>query len=186
MTTGERIRELRLKQGLSQGKLGDFVGCSGQVISNIERGYTGSNSDVIGRIAAHFHVPAGYLLGLSDVNWRPDNNGSDPAIISARIKSRLDELGIQQGVLQIRSGIPPVDFEAYCAGEARPDVAALAAMAKALETTIDYLIGSSIYPTAVMSEDEEDMVLYFRAMSKSEKRIYMGMLEGRNFKIQGN
>ena len=166
MTTGERIRELRLKQGLSQGKLGDFVGCSGQVISNIERGYTGSNSDVIGR--------------------RPDNNGSDPAIISARIKSRLDELGIQQGVLQIRSGIPPVDFEAYCAGEARPDVAALAALAKALETTIDYLIGSSIYPTAVMSEDEEDMVLYFRAMSKSEKRIYMGMLEGRNFKIQGN
>ena len=37
---GEKIKSLRSDIGVTQLQLGEYAGCSGQVISNIERGYT--------------------------------------------------------------------------------------------------------------------------------------------------
>lgn len=46
-----------------------------------------------------------------------------------------------------------------------------------LNTSIDFLIGSVPYPTIISSEDEEDIVLYYRTMSKTGRRLLMGALE---------
>lgn len=58
---GEKIKELRIESGATQLQLGEYAGCSGQVISNIERGYTNPSAQVLNKIAEFFHVPSEFL-----------------------------------------------------------------------------------------------------------------------------
>ena len=66
---GEKIKSLRSDIGVTQLQLGEYAGCSGQVISNIERGYTNPSAQVLNKIAEFFHVPSDYLLGKSKSQW---------------------------------------------------------------------------------------------------------------------
>mgnify|MGYP000715421513 CR=1 FL=1 len=65
---GEKIKELRTESGATQLQLGEYAGCSGQVISNIERGYTNPSAQVLNKIAEFFHVPSDYLLGNQNLS----------------------------------------------------------------------------------------------------------------------
>lgn len=38
MNTGERIKELRTHAGIKQSELAEAIGCTSQVVSNVERG----------------------------------------------------------------------------------------------------------------------------------------------------
>ena len=62
MTTGERIKDLRIRNGLTQSELAKKAGCSAQVISNIERGYSGLSADLATRISDLFNIPADELM----------------------------------------------------------------------------------------------------------------------------
>ena len=67
---------------MSQLQLAKIAGCSGQVISNIERSYTKPTTDIVHRIASHFKISADYILGLSEERCRSalaitDNNEID-------------------------------------------------------------------------------------------------------------
>lgn len=62
MTTGERIKEQRKKRDITQVELAEAIGCSPQVVSNIERGYSGCSSVLAARIAEVFGIPADDLL----------------------------------------------------------------------------------------------------------------------------
>lgn len=66
MTTGERIKKLRIDAGILQSDLAKTIGCSSQVISNIERGYTSLNMELLLSLAQFFHVSADYLLGREE------------------------------------------------------------------------------------------------------------------------
>ena len=50
-------------------------------------------------------------------------------------------------------------------------------LSKALDTSIDYLVGNSEYSCAIASEDEQDIILRYRQLSKKGKRIFLGMME---------
>lgn len=63
MTIGERIKELRTEANLRQSELGKAIGFSGQVVSNVERGYSFPSTEFVNRSAACFGVPADYILG---------------------------------------------------------------------------------------------------------------------------
>lgn len=66
MTTGERIRALRIEHGYMQWELGEMVGCTKQVISNIERGKTEVSAEMAARFANVFHVIADELVREDD------------------------------------------------------------------------------------------------------------------------
>lgn len=66
MTTGQRVRMLRREAGLSQMDFAAAIGSTPQVISNIERGYSGAKPSLLDRIAVYFSVPMDYLMGLTD------------------------------------------------------------------------------------------------------------------------
>ena len=51
---------------MSQLELATALGCSPQVVSNFERGYTNIKPNVLDRIAAFFSVSVDYLMGLTD------------------------------------------------------------------------------------------------------------------------
>ena len=52
MTIGERIKELRAEANLRQSELGKAIGFSGQVVSNVERGYSFPSTEFVNRSAA--------------------------------------------------------------------------------------------------------------------------------------
>ena len=163
---GEKIKELRLESGITQLQLGDYAGCSGQVISNIERGYTNPSAAVLKKISEYFHVPSDYLLGKSKSQWLALDPETTMPYIGARIESFAEAVDIT-----------PEEAADILDGSVTPNIGTLARISRFLNTSIDFLIGSVPYPTIISSEDEEDIVLYYRTMSKTGRRLLMGALE---------
>ena len=50
-------------------------------------------------------------------------------------------------------------------------------LSRALDTSIDYLIGNTDFSCAIASEDEQDIILKFRCMSKRGKRLFLATME---------
>ena len=61
MTTGQNIRALRKKRGLTQEKLGALCGMTAGAISSYENGVTVPKHRVVERIARALEVPAGKI-----------------------------------------------------------------------------------------------------------------------------
>lgn len=176
MTISERIRSLRSESGLRQSELGKAIGVSSQVISNIERGYTKPSSELVNRCAAYFGVPADYLLGRITSKYSASEQKEAP-VLSVKIKDRLDQLQMNQSNLITKSEISEDTFSDIIAGKLIPSMDAAGRLSKVLDTSIDYLIGNTDFSCAIASEDEQDIVLKFRCMSKRGKRLFLAMME---------
>lgn len=174
---GIRIKNLREESAITQQELANFVCCSGQVISNIERGYTKPSPDVLAKIAEFFNVPADYLFGQTDARWIADSPYSRSNKFPTRVCNRMEHLQMTSSDLANAANIKQDVCEDIISGKIKPGVDSLSRIAASLHTTIDYLIGSSDYAIAVSNEDEEDVLNYFRNMDKSHRRRFMGMLE---------
>ncbi len=62
----ERIRELRIEKGLSQGDVAKQLGITRSAYANYEQGTREPSLDCLVSICKFFDVTADYLLGLSD------------------------------------------------------------------------------------------------------------------------
>ena len=183
MNIQKRIKSLRAESGLHQSELGKAVGVSAQVISNIERGYTRPSTELVNRCAKYFGVPADYLLGRTTEKYSTIEQKEAP-ILSAKIKSRMAQLQMSLPDLIKKSNLTE---EACCdilAGKTIPGIDATASLSKALNTSMDYLVGNSEYSCAIASEDEQDIILRYRQLSKKGKRIFLGMMESMEEKTE--
>lgn len=77
MIFGERLKELRMKYGLTQLQLSSILDISKSNVSKYEAGSVEPNLDILKHIATYFNVSSDYLLGISDniideqnVEWR--------------------------------------------------------------------------------------------------------------------
>lgn len=66
MTIGERIKELRKKNDLTQEKLADYLCVSYQAVSKWETGLSNPDLSLIGPLTKLLHVSADELLGLKN------------------------------------------------------------------------------------------------------------------------
>ena len=174
---GEKIKELRLESGITQLQLGEYAGCSGQVISNIERGYTNPSAAILKKISEYFHVPSDYLLGKSKSQWLALDPDTTMPYIGTRISDLLAQAGIPAETFADAVEITAEEAKDILNGSVTPNIGTLARISRFLNTSIDFLIGAIPYPTIVSSEDEDDIVLYYRTMSKVGRRLLMGALE---------
>lgn len=62
MNFGERLKYLRMQNGLSQRELAQMLGCSHQLISTTEKNKTVNNIIFIKKICEIFNVSADYLI----------------------------------------------------------------------------------------------------------------------------
>ncbi len=65
---GDRIKELRTAQGISQVELSHRLGVSKQSVSNWENDNIAPSIEVLKKIASYFHCSADYLLELDNSN----------------------------------------------------------------------------------------------------------------------
>ena len=170
---GDRIRQLRKSQGVKQTDLADAIGVTFTVISNIERGYSNPKSFMVERIAEFFNVPTDYLLGRTNTRFR----GNRQVVIPDRLAKLMAHQAMNPDDLAEESGMDVSVISSMMDGEMQPSLPDLAVIASALGTTIDYLIGFTEYPTGVQTEDESDIVEYYRSMDKHQKRLLMAELE---------
>lgn len=174
---GQTLKQLREEAGITQSELSKYAGCSGQVISNVERGYTKPNTELINKLSDFFHVPADYILGLTKSKWAADTPYSDSNKLCIHMKECMERTKMDIQNLSLISGIEEKQCRDILGNSLKPNIDTLAKLSAALDTTIDYLIGQSDYHTAIATEEEQDIILYFREMSKTDKRLFMGEIE---------
>ena len=174
---GEKIKELRTESGTTQLQLGEYAGCSGQVISNIERGYSKPTPEQLIKIAEYFNIPTDYLLGKDDCRWIADAPYSRSDTLSKRISERIHYLQMDVSSLAKAAGLDEATCSSIISGNTKPNIDILLKISRALQTTTDFLSGAVDYATAVSSEEEQDILLYYRGMDKSHRRRFMGLLE---------
>ena len=63
---GQRIKELRLENGMTQTQLAEKIGVATNTISQYEKGLSKTSIDVIANLADVFETSTDYLLGLTD------------------------------------------------------------------------------------------------------------------------
>lgn len=94
----ERLKELRVNNGISQQELADFLGVNKQTISGYERGVrrpAGENSrEIYDKIADYFNVDVSYLMGLSNVSIKIENP-NDTNILPANISTLYSSLNLE-------------------------------------------------------------------------------------------
>jgi transcriptional regulator with XRE-family HTH domain len=79
MEIGDRIKERREFEGLTQKELGTLINKSPQVISNWERGYTSAIAhDDILKLSAALNIDLNYLLGRTDDPTPPSTKQDKP------------------------------------------------------------------------------------------------------------
>lgn len=61
---GTRLRDLRIRAGLTQKQLGEQIGVTKSVVSFYELRERAPSPEVLIKIAAVFHVSSDYLLGI--------------------------------------------------------------------------------------------------------------------------
>lgn len=92
MDFGKRLKECRTSKGLRQTDLGKKIGVSGQVISNLERGYTtGSSPEMIRKIANALDVSVEYLTGNEFLDRYALNN-KDKRNIAKTLDTLMEQI----------------------------------------------------------------------------------------------
>lgn len=85
---GLRIKEMRLKRGLTQDRLAELVGCNVSHISNIENNYTKLSLNVLFAISNALDTSIDYLLSEQYDN---ELSALDSAILNAVQKCDADK-----------------------------------------------------------------------------------------------
>ncbi len=70
MVFGRRVRELRLREGLTQEQLAERAGLHWTYISDVERGKRGPSLDVVGRLASGLGVSLSELFSNLNKRYR--------------------------------------------------------------------------------------------------------------------
>lgn len=76
LNLGKRIRDARLKVGLTQSQLAEYLGKSDNVVTNWEKGTNRPDADMINKLCAILNVSPNWLLNY-DLEEKTDIGNSD-------------------------------------------------------------------------------------------------------------
>ncbi|MGN0369402.1 MAG: helix-turn-helix domain-containing protein [Butyrivibrio sp.] len=77
---GERLKNLRIKNNLTQQQLAELIGLANSAISSYESGYRYPSYDVLIKYTHIFHVSSDYILGLDSKNTVDVSDLSKPEV----------------------------------------------------------------------------------------------------------
>jgi len=83
----ERFRQLRLDKEISQMNLAKIFNVAQQTVDKWERGITEPSMEMIVRLALYFEVPAGYLLGLENLDGTKNRERGNSSVSATIIQN---------------------------------------------------------------------------------------------------
>lgn len=113
MSFGDKLKEARSNKHLRQSDLGKIVGVSGQVISNLERGYTtGSSPEMIKKLADALDVSTEFLTSDSNISDKYELTKRDKKNIAKTIDMLKDQIDNNESGELNYNGIEVTDDDA--------------------------------------------------------------------------
>lgn len=125
---GRRLRRLRERSGLTQAAFSDLFNMPQQTYHGYETGTRRAPLSFLMRLSDYYSVSFDYLIGMQ---------------LNDRVSTLKDHLNMTTEDLSIKSGIPVGTINKILNGETpNPRLSTTAALANALDCTIDYLTGN--------------------------------------------
>lgn len=180
---GNIIKQLRKEAGLTQDELGRKLGVIKQTISSWENNISVPSTETLTTLSKLFGVSVDYLLGLSSDN--PNDNPSrdkgfffffffddkdlQEVFVSA-LKTALETQNMTVSELCEKTEIDVDTCNQYLTGEHAPTLEHLVELSKALDVSIDYLLGQ----VPKISQAEKKLLNAFENLSEDNQDIIIG------------
>lgn len=180
---GQRIVELRKRQGLTQTELAKTIGISRSALSLYEIEKRQPDWETINKMASLFDVSVDYLLGRTDDKHRNstsddkdfffffffDDKDLQEVFVSA-LKTALETQNMTVSELCEKTEIDVDTCNQYLTGEYAPTLEHLVELSKALDVSIDYLLGQ----VPKISQAEKKLLNAFENLSEDNQDIIIG------------
>lgn len=172
---GQRIVELRKRQGLTQAELAKTIGISRSALSLYEIEKREPDIETLGKLATLFNVPVGYILGneheiIDYANYTMDI--PEFALdFKMRIRTLLSEQKMSEDEFAKRTGFHKEEKDNYLYGNKVPSIEDLIKIAKALNVSVDYLL--NISRRKRISSEEELMLQSFNRCDDECKKYLL-------------
>lgn len=142
------LRSLRTERGISQTQLAEAVGVSPGNLGDWERGKSKPGYDALARLSRALNVPLEELVIIDEDGSSPPMKGevpvADPAqAVGERILQQLRQQELTQADLCRITGLSTTAVSQYCTGKRIPDTASLYTLARALGTTMEWLLAGA-------------------------------------------
>ena len=155
-TLGQRIKQLRLSEGLTQEDFGKLFGIVKSTVSLYENDKSTPDDETKIKICTHFNVSMDYLMGIMP-NVSPNPIDIDNGIIGKKIKEFRERKGLTQKELAADLNMSASAIGMYEQGRRIPDVETLQHFSNFFRVSIDELLGES--PTRFIKQDDKYKVL---------------------------
>ena len=179
----DRIKELRLSADMTQEEFGKKFGIVKSTVSLYESGKSTPNDELKKQICDYFNISVDYLLGVSDDKHRnspSDNKGFffffffddkdlQEVFVSA-LKTALETQNMTVSELCEKTEINVDTCNQYLTGEHAPTLEHLVELSKALDVSIDYLLGQ----VPKISQAEKKLLNAFENLSEDNQDIIIG------------
>ena len=175
----EIIKEERKRMHLSQEELGDKIGVSQKAISKYEVGKATPPPDVLKKMADVFGVSLDYLFGRTEevkIEHKDDHFIFYFPVEGPPLADVAQRRGITIEILSEKTRID-VDCLKNCYEKYTPTYTELSAIATALNTSTDFLLGRTeeIDPP---NTEEQALLRYFRGLSELDQHLLLGKAAG--------
>ena len=180
---GNIIKQLRKEAGLTQDELGRKLGVIKQTISSWENNISVPSTETLTTLSKLFGVSVDYLLGLSSDNPNDtpsrdkgfffffffDDKDLQEIFVSA-LKTALETQNMTVSELCEKTEIDVDTCNQYLTGEHAPTLEHLVELSKALDVSIDYLLGQ----VPKISQAEKKLLNAFENLSEDNQDIIIG------------
>jgi len=179
----DRIKELRLSADMTQEEFGKKFGIVKSTVSLYESGKSTPNDELKKQICDYFNISVDYLLGVSDDKHRNspsddkgfffffffDDKDLQEVFVSA-LKTALETQNMTVSELCEKTEINVDTCNQYLTGEHAPTLEHLVELSKALDVSIDYLLGQ----VPKISQAEKKLLNAFENLSEDNQDIIIG------------
>ncbi len=135
----DRLSELIFESGKNIKQISEELGCGNSTIYHYTTGRYLPNLDMTVKLADYFRCTTDYLLGLAAESKANDFNVCPP--FGERFPKVLNEKGVSRYSLQIKTHVAESVMRYWAQGKTAPSVVNIVKIAKALDVTVDYLLG---------------------------------------------
>ncbi|EMJ5760848.1 XRE family transcriptional regulator [Clostridioides difficile] len=140
----KRLKELRLKRGLTQEQVANDLGTTKVSIGRYENGTREPKSEMLESMSNYYDVSIDYLFGKTDIENYNEIKQPNNSLIGKRIKLLRTEKNIVQKELADKLQINIDTLSKYENNLASPKSDDIVKLANYFDVTTDYLLGTTL------------------------------------------
>ncbi|MBQ7226990.1 MAG: transcriptional regulator [Clostridia bacterium] len=135
----ERLSDLLFEADLNPPAFAKIMGCGRSSVNRYLSGRKMPTVEMLVKMADHFKCSTDFLLGLEDENY--NHHFVSPPPFSERLSQILEYFGISRYKLEKITSISESTLFYWAKGQTSPTIEKIIVIAKALDCTVDFIIG---------------------------------------------